>query len=319
MSVESLKMERDAAIRSRDDYAAQVRVMRKRLQEAEEEQYKAEEDTASLRAELELLQRKEEDRRLVASSATSDQYYLLQQEVETLKVELQDSLRRLQEEQQTVANEQECTAKLMGELEQLSSALVEAKSIREGYENSINKGLKEDSLKEKDHQLRELASMVERLESGRQKLLAEIDAQSIEIERLFMENDSLAARFREASTYTSHWEHQVQMCLQENSNLRAELNDLRRKLATHLEKNCEDLLDVRKVNESSKLQVELTVVKGEADALRAQVLQLTSDLNHAVQHASSLNWLYKPILGNIEKRLQQLKYLRSRNQVEFLV
>ncbi|MCO5595105.1 hypothetical protein L7F22_049143 [Adiantum nelumboides] len=90
MSLESLKMERDAAIRAReDDLATQLRVMRKRLQEAEEEQYKAEEDSTSLRAELELLQRREEDRRLVASSATSDQHYLRQQEIEALKIELQ--------------------------------------------------------------------------------------------------------------------------------------------------------------------------------------------------------------------------------------
>lgn len=314
MSVESLKMERDAAIRSRDDLAAQFRVMRKRLQEAEEEQYKAEEENASLRAELELLHHKQEDQRLVASSATSDQYYLLQEEVATLKVELQDAIRRLQEEQQTVANEQERAANLMAEQEQLKSALAEARSIREGYEDSINKVIKEDALQEKDHQLRELASMIERLESGRQKLLAEIDAQSIEIERLFMENDSLVARFKEASAFTGQWEHQVQMCLQENANLRAELNDVRNKV----EKNPGGFLDAAKVDESSELQVEVSVVKGEAEALRAEILQLTSDLNRAMQHVGSLNWLYRPVLSNIENRLQQLKYHGSNNQVQLV-
>ncbi|MCO5595104.1 hypothetical protein L7F22_049142 [Adiantum nelumboides] len=217
-----------------------------------------------------------------------------------------------------VAKEQERATKLMAEQEQLKSALVEAKSNREGYENGINKGLQEDALKEKDYQLRELASMVERLETGRQKLLAEIDAQSIEIERLFMENDSLAARFKEASTFTSHWEHQVEICLQENTNLRAELEDLRNEIASNSEKNFGDVMGATRVNESSKLQAKVSAVKGEAEALRAQVLQLTSDLNRAVQYAGSLNWLYKPILGNIENRLQQLKYHQSPNQVQLL-
>ncbi|KAH6557135.1 hypothetical protein KP509_1Z132200 [Ceratopteris richardii] len=147
MSVESLKMERDAAIRARDDLAAQLRVMKKRLQDAEEEQYKAEEDNASLRAELEFLHHKEEDRKLIASSAATDRYDLLEQEVAILKIELQNALRRVQEEQQAVANEQQRSAKLVAEHEQLKLELAEAKSIHEGHQDSITRALNEDLLK----------------------------------------------------------------------------------------------------------------------------------------------------------------------------
>ncbi|KAH7307536.1 hypothetical protein KP509_22G064200 [Ceratopteris richardii] len=152
---------------------------------------------------------------------------------------------------------------------------------------------------EKDYQLRELASMVERLESGRQKLLVEIDAQSVEIERLFLENDSLVAQVNESLTYTSQWEQQVQSFLQENGSLRAELKDLRSSLASNTEKSFGELLDTERNTERSKLQV----------------LQLTASLNLETQHRSSLNWLYKPVLANIENRLQQLKHVGNQNQL----
>ncbi|KAH7307537.1 hypothetical protein KP509_22G064200 [Ceratopteris richardii] len=168
---------------------------------------------------------------------------------------------------------------------------------------------------EKDYQLRELASMVERLESGRQKLLVEIDAQSVEIERLFLENDSLVAQVNESLTYTSQWEQQVQSFLQENGSLRAELKDLRSSLASNTEKSFGELLDTERNTERSKLQMELNSVKEEADTLRAQVLQLTASLNLETQHRSSLNWLYKPVLANIENRLQQLKHVGNQNQL----
>eukprot|EP00250_Pteridium_aquilinum_P035312 c9118_g1_i1 orf=222-1196(+) len=317
-SIENLKMEKDAAIRLKDDLVAQLRVMKKRLQEAEEEQYKAEEDTASLRAELEVLQRREEHQNIIAPSATSEQYYLLQQEVATLKAELQNALRLLQQEQRKVANEQEHVADLMSEREQLKIALSEAQIAQEGHEISVAK-FSDDALKEKDYQLRELASMVERLENGRQKLLAEIDVQSIEIERLFMENDNLGACLKEASNFTDQWEHQVQDCLQENANLRAELSDLRTKLALKANKNHGGSSDTDKENESFKLELELSKAKEQAEALRAQVLQLSADLNRAMQHMSSLNWLYRPVLSNIENRLLQLKQHGNYNDVKLTV
>lgn len=315
-SIENLKMEKDAAIRLKDDLVAQLRVMKKRLQEAEEEQYKAEEDAAALRAELEVLHRREEHQNIIATSATSEQYYLLQQEVETVKVELQNALRQLRQEQQKVVKEQEHAANLKAEQEQLKIALTEAQRAREGRESSVGKFSTDVTLKEKDLQLHELASMVERLESGRQKLLTEIDVQSMEIERLFVENDSLAASLKEASMFTGQWEHQVQDCLQENANLRAELSDLRARLTVKVDKSLGESSDADKENESSKVQVELSRAKGQAEALSAQVLQLSADLNRAMQHISSLNWLYRPVLANIENRLLQVKQHGNYNELK---
>lgn len=318
LSIQNLKMEKDAAVRAKDDLVAQLRIVKKKLQEAEEEQYKAEEDAAALRAELESLHRREEYSNTISSSSTSDQNRLLEREVAIVKVELQSALQLLQQEQQKVVEEQERVADLLVEREQLKNVLNES---REEHANPAGSFLAADTSKDKsvqDYQLRELASMVERLEIGRQKLLAEIDSQSVEIERLFSENDSLAACLREASAITGQWEHQVQDCLQQNANLRAELNDLRTRQAQR-----PDLVplksigssDAEKEKESSKLQVELGKAKGHAEALSAQVLQLSADLNRAMQHISSLNWLYKPVLASIENRLMQLKQHGKYNEV----
>lgn len=312
-------MEKDAAIRLKDDLAAQLRVMKKRLQEAEEEQYKAEEDAAALRSELEVLHRREEHQNIIATSATSEQYYLLQQEVATLKAELQNALRQVQQEQKIVIKEQENAATLKAEQEQLKIALVEAQIARADSETLAGKLSTDNGFKEKDFQLHELASMVERLEKGRQKLLTEIDVQSMEIERLFLENDSLAASVKEASTFTAQWEGQVQDCLQENANLRAELTDLRARLAVQAVESLGESGDVDKGNETSELQVELSKAKGQAEDLSAHVLQLSADLNRAMQHIKSLNWLYRPVLGNIENRLLQVKQLGNYNELKLMV
>lgn len=45
------------------------------------------------------------------------------------------------------------------------------------------------------------------------------------------------------------------------------------------------------LNIANAFQVELSRAKGQAEALSAQVLQLSADLNRAMQHISSLNWL----------------------------
>ena len=49
-ALKDVAMEKDAAVVAREDLSAQVCTLKKRLKEAEEEQYKAEEDATTLRA-----------------------------------------------------------------------------------------------------------------------------------------------------------------------------------------------------------------------------------------------------------------------------
>ncbi|KAJ7279211.1 hypothetical protein O6H91_Y379700 [Diphasiastrum complanatum] len=183
--------------------------------------------------------------------------------------------------------------------------------------------------KKYDQQLRELASMIERLENGRQKLLAEIDAQSLEIERLFMENAGLIAGLKDTSQVASEWEKQVQECIKQNSCLTTTLNRMRMEQAlvsgtpflddkgnfTSAVKDGDSVqqesagaleLEALKV-ERSHLKVELAKALARSEELSGQVSQLSLDLTRAVYTSNNLNRLYHPILSTIESRLLQLK------------
>lgn len=181
-------------------------------------------------------------------------------------------------------------------------------------------------------QLHELASVVERLEKGRQKLLGEIDAQSAEIERLFVENANLTSSVEETAEIASQWEGQVQQCLEHNAQLRSELNQLRMQQAmvsaseqiflsekllekggpTTQSDDAKQITDLEALRrENSKLKVELAKVQGREVEQTAQIAQLSSNLNRAILASNTLGRLYRPVLSNIENRLLQLKQYNS--------
>ncbi|CAK9866225.1 unnamed protein product [Sphagnum jensenii] len=318
-SLESSTMERDAAIVSREDMVAQVRLLKRRLQETEDEQYKAEEDAAALRAELKLLHHS--DQQADNTAASSEQLRSAEQEISSLKQELQELARRLQQEQQTVASERLHVSALTIQNRDLQTELVAAN--QKIYEcNPLQKDKVKNQLN-----LAELASMVERQEQGRQKLLAEIDAQSLEIERLFLENEGLRDSLKESNGVSARWDRQVQECLEQNGELRAQLNQLREEqitIAAVMPKHPQEsfVLDSEtgtgagnegtlqfeaRSSEEVKLKRELVKAQAHAEELSARVIQQSADLNRAVQALTSLSSLYKPVLSSIENRLLQLQ------------
>jgi hypothetical protein len=111
--------------------------MKKRLKEAEEEQYRAEEDSASLRAQLNTLQQQ-----VMSNSYTgfpvgvSNEHILaMEKEVENLQAQLkQESLLR-QQEQQKLSEEsllrQQEQQKLTGEQSHAASLVAEKKELEE--------------------------------------------------------------------------------------------------------------------------------------------------------------------------------------------
>ncbi|KAG6556268.1 hypothetical protein Mapa_002209 [Marchantia paleacea] len=349
-ALDQLAMERDAAIVAKEDVMGQLRVTKRRLKEAEEEQYKAEEDAASLRAEIQNLH--QSDR----GHDSSFSYMPEHQEIAAVKSELEEMWTRLQQEQLKLATERQRNASLTSKVKELEvakqnveTALVAARNEQsddvasasitlplegassiddtgaslDAWNASSLRGEIEKFKTEKtkhEGQLHELASMVERLEKGRQKLLGEIDTQSLEIERLFVENSNLELSLRDSSEMAAQWESQVQQCLEHNAQLRSEINRLRMEeaaisesaelnhvLRTPGKPGAPDTgLDVLK-RENAKLKRDLADVQALAEEQTAQVAQLTSNLNRAVLTSNSLGRLYKPILANIENRLLQMK------------
>ncbi|KAM3692013.1 hypothetical protein ACB098_08G055100 [Castanea mollissima] len=212
-ALKDVAMEKDAAVVAREDLSAQLRTLKKRLKEAEEEQYRAEEDAAALRAELNSMQRQAMNPLGGISSIgnSPDHVQILEKELASLKSELQQVLVLRQQEQQRLVEEQAQISALVSEKQELEEKLT-AISKRASEEVSEKVVQKEFSLEDKEKfekQLHDMAVVVERLESSRQKLLMEIDSQSSEIERLFEENSNLSSSYQEAMGVAVRWENQV--------------------------------------------------------------------------------------------------------------
>ncbi|KAL5973469.1 hypothetical protein ACLOJK_030120 [Asimina triloba] len=130
-ALRDVSMEKDAAIVAREDFSAQLRAVKKRLKEAEEEQYRAEEDAASLRAELNSLQHQVMGNpfgSIPPIGNSPGHIQAMEGEISNLKNELQKESLLRQQEQQRLAEE-----KLQ------NSALVTEKNVLEERLDAMTK------------------------------------------------------------------------------------------------------------------------------------------------------------------------------------
>lgn len=315
-ALKDVAMEKDAAVVAREDLSAQLRMLKKRIKEAEEEQYRAEEDAAALRAELNSIQQQAMNQLGGISSIgnSPDQIRTLEKELSSLKSELQQVSVFRQQEQQRLAEEQARTLALVSEKQELEEKLtaLSRKASEEVSEKAAQKGFSLEDKEKLEKQLHDLAVVVERLESSRQKLLIEIDSQSSEIERLFEENSNLSSSYQEAMGIAVRWENQVKDCLKQNEELRETLDKLR----TEQAKGLPELLYRDGVNETTStastaevfsLKGQLAKEQSRAEALSAEVMQLSARLQQVTQAYNGLAYLYKPVLRNIESSLIKMK------------
>ncbi|PIA54579.1 hypothetical protein AQUCO_00900860v1 [Aquilegia coerulea] len=326
-ALRDVAMEKDAAVTAREDLSAQLRIVKKRLKEAEDEQYRAEEDAAALRAELNSLQQQAMTNPLGGipsmGSISPDHLQGMEKELASLKFELQQESLLRQQEQQKLVEEQLQKSSLIAEKKELEERLV---ALSEKASEPLNEAAgKEFSKQDKDKlekQLHDMAVVVERLESSRQKLLMEVDTQSSEIERLFEENSSISTSYEEAVAVVVQWENQVKDCLKQNEELRGLLDKLRAEQASMPPVNTEEgksrLLEAEKnggsvaganmyTNENLLLKGQLAKAQSRAEELSAEVMKLSAQLQHAVQAYNGLARLYKPVLRKIESSLIQMK------------
>nr|KYP58511.1 hypothetical protein KK1_013921 [Cajanus cajan] len=316
-ALKDVAMEKDAAVVAREDLSAQLRTLKKRLKEAEDEQYRAEEDAAALRAELNSIQQQAMTNTVSTISSFGNppdhfQIQRLQKELDELKLQMQrESLLRHQEQEQ-LAKEQAHIASLMSEKQELEEKL---KSIsRESSEVSDKAATKAFSLEDKqklDRQLHDMALVVERLESSRQKLLMEIDSQSTEIERLFEENSNLSNSYQEAIAAAVRWENQVMECLKQNEELRGILDKLRMEQARALpdssKNGAHEIASLASTEEMTSMKGQLVKQQSRAETLSAEVLQLSAQLEQLKQAYDGLARFYRPVLRNIESNLLKMK------------
>ncbi|KAK2993152.1 hypothetical protein RJ640_015339 [Escallonia rubra] len=337
-ALKDVAMEKDAAVVAREDFSAQLRTLKKRVKEAEEEQYRAEEDAASLRAELNMLQQQAMSgpHGAITSMGMSSPDHMqdIEKELASLKSQLVQESQLRQQDKQQLAEEQARTSALMFEKQQVEEKLaalskdvsafhkfVGFANAEEESKKSTNKGFSMEDKERLEKQLHDMAVAVERLESSRQKLLMEIDSQSSDIERLFEENSNLTSAYQEAMGVAVHWENQVKDCLQQNHELRGMLDRLRTEQATIPALNGEEIqrgmsISNKEGDETSSqaytdavvvLKGQLAKEQSRAEALSAEVLQLSARLQQATQAYNGLARLYKPVLRNIENGLLKVK------------
>ncbi|KAL9322906.1 hypothetical protein ACSQ67_010959 [Phaseolus vulgaris] len=316
-ALKDVAMEKDAAVVAREDLSAQLRTLKKRLKEAEDEQYRAEEDAAALRAELNLIQQQSMTNTVSTISSFSNppdhfQIQRLQKELDDLKLEMQrESLLRHQEQEQ-LAKEQARIASLMSENQMLEEKL---KSIPiEAPEVSDTADPTAFSLEDKqklDGQLHDMALAIERLENSRQKLLMEIDSQSTEIEKLFEENANLSNSYQEAIRASVRWEDQVMECLKQNEELRVILDNLRNEQAKGLpdssKNGAHEFPSSASTQEMASMKGQVVKEQRRAEALSAEVMQLSAQLEQVKQAYDGLARFYRPVLRNIESNLIKMK------------
>ncbi|KAA3456753.1 filamin A-interacting protein 1-like [Gossypium australe] len=314
-ALKDVAMEKDAAVVAREDLSAQLRMLKKHLKEAEDEQYRAEEDAAALRAELNSMQQQLMSNSFSGINAmgrSPDQVQALENELARLKSELQQESSLRQQERQQLAEEQARVSALTSEKQELEERLT-ALSKRSSEVPSDKGTRKEFSVEDKEKlekQLHDMAVVVERLENSRQKLLMEIDNQSSEIERLFEENSSLSSSYQEAMNTAKQWENQVKDCLKQNEELRRILDNLRTEQASLLSKNGSGAIQTGSQGNTTEilsLKGQLVQEQSRADSLSAEVMQLSARLQQATLAYNSLARLYKPVLRNIESSLIKMK------------
>ncbi|KAF5470502.1 hypothetical protein F2P56_011009 [Juglans regia] len=313
-ALKDVAMEKDAAVVAREDLSAQLRMLKKRLKDAEEEQYRAEEDASALRAELNSIQQQAiNPLGGINSIGNSPDIQTLEKELASLKTEFQQVSILRQQEQQRLAEEQARTSALLAENQEMEEKLaaLTRRASEESSEKAAQKGLSLEDKEKLEKQLHDMAVVVERLESSRQKLLVEIDSQSSEIERLFEENSNLSSSYQEAMGIAVRWENQVKDCLKQNEELRGTLDKLRTEQAKGLPGTYRDGVNetgpAPTTTEVLSLKVQLAHEQSKAEALSAEVMQLSARLQQLSQAYNGLASLYKPVLRNIESSLIKMK------------
>nr|ACG42852.1 t-snare [Zea mays] len=335
-NLNDISLEKDAAVVAKEDALAQLRSMKKRLKEAEEEQYKAEEDSASLRAQLNTLQQQVMGHSYsgYTMGISSEESVAMEKEIQDLQAQLkQESLLRQQEqqklaeesqlrqqEQEKLAKEQIHIASLEAEKQQLEDqiTMLTKKATEDASEFAACKAFSMQDREKLENQLHDMALMIERLEGSRQKLLMEIDSQSSEIEKLFEENSALSTSYQEAIAITVQWENQVRDCLKQNEELRSHLEKLRLEQASllevsnittksdgQIENSISNLPEM--VTENISLKGQLIKEQSRSESLLAEIMKLSAELRKAVQAQNNLVRLYRPVLRDIESNLMKMK------------
>jgi len=229
-------------------------------------------------------------------------------ELEQLRLELQlreaEIARQESAAKESLAKAMEASAAMQAQ-GQAAAAMpsVAANGVRPTDAEAVGGDLPSDTeLDDLRARAKEMESLIHRLKLTREKLLLEMDEQSITVERLYAENEALSDALFQQRHVSSKWELQAQEGLARSEQLKNMLEES----ATWGLNNLTSTDANSPEYQIEKLEAELVVERAKCADLDLQVRALSAEITKATQHTGELSRSVLPVLTAIEGRMMQL-------------
>ncbi|KAL0045188.1 hypothetical protein WJX82_000173 [Trebouxia sp. C0006] len=227
--------------------------------------------------------------------------------------DLQAKLRVAQERASEAEEEQ---LKMEQDLAATKSELESAQQISTAVDarSASSSSLPDDSAQ----LLQKLRGQVSSLKASRDKLLVEVDRQSLEIESLLTDNSALEQGLAHMQESAQRWEAQAQENLQHMDQLKSLLEESAFWQSQSAQLSTADAdgsnSDHQRAPDEAQLQKEVLQEKARATGLEVQIRALCLELAHARENAGLLSQSIAPTLGNIGSRVAQLLQMKAVQQ-----
>ncbi|DBA75487.1 hypothetical protein WJX77_004920 [Trebouxia sp. C0004] len=320
------------------DLQAKLRVAERRASEAKEEHLNMEQELAAMNSEAESAQQNSSAIDASASTQRSQpndeqlhqELHAAQIRADDLSVSLMSTESALNSAQTELSSakarvvqlEQSLTGQAAADgqvyingVSQLPSGRRQASSRLPSGAGSASSGSLPDDTAQL---LQRLRGQVSSLKASRDKLLVEVDRQSLEIERLLTDNSALMQGLAQMQESAQTWEVQAQENLQHMDQLKTLLEESAFWQSQSAQPSIADAdgcnPDHQCVPDEAQLQKEVLQEKARATGLEVQIRALCLELVHARENAGLLSQSIVPTLGNIGSRIAQLLQVKAVQQ-----
>lgn len=150
------------------------------------------------------------------------------------------------------------------------------------------------------------------LKASRDKLIAALDAQSVEVDRVQSEHTALLDALIEANTIAEQWQAQVQASLSQNERLK-ELLEESAHWGSSMRLNSEETTEGEVTVQV--LESQLLTEKARNAELELAARALCAELTRMSQRVMQLERAIGPVVGGVESRLRQLLNLQPRRPI----
>lgn len=321
-----LESDRERSQHSRDELVKSVLLAEKRAQDAEDEQLRTEQELTTL---MQQLQHQQQLLQARSGSADGNSSPMVA-EINMMRQELQKERQR---SEQLVASEAAALAEARSASQQLES-------LRQRYKEGSHTLAKSSSATSLGAAEAEGAGLMQRvlaLKSARDRLIAALDLQASEVERLSAENASLAQAVVELRDVASRWEAQAQLGLAQSERLKDLLEESATwglggavaatgSISEQQQQQQHALLAGEGTSEAAgmkspeevcaQLQRELLLEKARTAQLDLQVRTLCMELTKTAQRSGQLQHAVVPLLSGVERRLAEVLGMHPRLQFQ---